>query len=96
MPSSFALPEVEYWRGTMPSHAANSLPFRKAAPLPMAATMAVATAIWGDEEAFGSLDTLVNNAGVYSFGPLGSVTEEEFARQYQTNVLVLCSPGRRP
>ncbi len=43
MPSSFALPPVEYWRGTMPSHAANSRPLRNAAPLPMAATMAVAT-----------------------------------------------------
>jgi hypothetical protein len=43
MPNSFALPPVEYWRGTMPSHAAKSLPIRKAAPLPIAATMAVAT-----------------------------------------------------
>jgi 3-oxoacyl-[acyl-carrier protein] reductase len=37
--------------------------------------------------AFGSLDVLVNNAGVYSFGPLESVTETEFRRQYNTNVL---------
>jgi len=36
---------------------------------------------------FGSVDILVNNAGVYSFGPLESVREEEFARQFQTNVL---------
>jgi len=27
---------------------------------------------------FGGLDVLVNNAGVYSFGPLDSVTEAEF------------------
>ena len=30
---------------------------------------------------------LVNNAGVYSFGPLESVTEAESLRQYNTNVL---------
>jgi len=43
MPSNLALPPVEYCRGTTSSHAAKSRPFRKAAPLPMAATMAVAT-----------------------------------------------------
>jgi 3-oxoacyl-[acyl-carrier protein] reductase len=36
---------------------------------------------------FGGLDVLVNNAGVYSFGPLESITESEFHRQYNTNVL---------
>ena len=36
---------------------------------------------------FGGLDVLVNNAGVYSFGPLESITETEFHRQYDTNVL---------
>jgi 3-oxoacyl-[acyl-carrier protein] reductase len=36
---------------------------------------------------FGGLDVLVNNAGVYSFGPLKSVTETEFHRQYNTNLL---------
>jgi 3-oxoacyl-[acyl-carrier protein] reductase len=36
---------------------------------------------------FGGLDVLVNNAGVYSFGSLESVTETEFHRQYNTNVL---------
>ena len=39
------------------------------------------------KEAFGALDVLVNNAGVYQFGPLESVTEEEFHRQFNTNVL---------
>jgi 3-oxoacyl-[acyl-carrier protein] reductase len=39
------------------------------------------------EKAFGPLDVLVNNAGVYSFGPLETVTEEEFHRQFNTNVL---------
>jgi 3-oxoacyl-[acyl-carrier protein] reductase len=36
---------------------------------------------------FGGLDVLGNNAGVYSFGPLESITEAEFHRQYNTNVL---------
>src|SRR5712672_1330238 len=31
--------------------------------------------------AFGSLDVLVNNAGVFQFDPLEQVTEEEFHRQ---------------
>ena len=38
-------------------------------------------------EAFGRLDILVNNAGVYQFGPLEDVTEAEFHRQFDTNVL---------
>jgi 3-oxoacyl-[acyl-carrier protein] reductase len=36
---------------------------------------------------FGTLDILVNNAGVYAFGPLESATEQEFHRQFTTNVL---------
>jgi 3-oxoacyl-[acyl-carrier protein] reductase len=38
---------------------------------------------------FGSLDVLVNNAGVYEFAPLGEVTEEKFHRMFNTNVLGL-------
>ena len=41
------------------------------------------------EKAFGKIDILVNNAGVYEFGPLESVTEEAFHRQFNTNVLGL-------
>jgi 3-oxoacyl-[acyl-carrier protein] reductase len=41
------------------------------------------------KKAFGSLDILVNNAGVYDFVPLESVTEEEFHREFNTNVLGL-------
>ena len=37
--------------------------------------------------AFGSLDILVNNAGIYQFAPLENVTENEFHRQFDTNVL---------
>ena len=36
---------------------------------------------------FGRLDVLVNNAGVYSFAPLETVTEKEFHRHFNTNVL---------
>ena len=35
------------------------------------------------KKAFGSLDVLVNNAGVYKFEPLEAVTEEEFHRAVQ-------------
>src|SRR5437588_8876820 len=38
---------------------------------------------------FGKLDVLVNNAGVYQFAPLGEITEEQFHRQFNTNVLGL-------
>ena len=37
--------------------------------------------------AFGTPSVLVNNAGVFRFGPLEEVTEEEFHRQFDTNVL---------
>ncbi len=38
---------------------------------------------------FGRVDVLVNNAGVYQFAPLGEITEEQFHRQFNTNVLGL-------
>ncbi|MFZ0870520.1 MAG: glucose 1-dehydrogenase [Rhodanobacter sp.] len=41
------------------------------------------------KKAFGTLDVLVNNAGVYQFAPLEEVTESEFHRQFNTNVLGL-------
>jgi len=40
-------------------------------------------------KAFGKLDVLVNNAGVYGFAPLADITEEQFHRQFNTNVLGL-------
>ena len=40
-------------------------------------------------KAFGRLDVLVNNAGIYQFAPLEEITEEHFHRQFNTNVLGL-------
>jgi 3-oxoacyl-[acyl-carrier protein] reductase len=41
------------------------------------------------KKAFGRLDVLVNNAGIYQFTPLESVTEADFHRMFNTNVLGL-------
>src|ERR1700724_2531406 len=38
------------------------------------------------KKAFGTLDVLVNNAGVYEFALLGEITEQQFHRQFNTNV----------
>jgi 3-oxoacyl-[acyl-carrier protein] reductase len=39
------------------------------------------------KEAFDRLDVLVNNAGVYKFVPLNEITEDEFHREFNINVL---------
>ena len=39
------------------------------------------------KRAFGAPDVLVNNAGIYEFAPLEAVTEAEFHREFNTNVL---------
>ncbi|MET0393900.1 MAG: glucose 1-dehydrogenase [Chitinophagaceae bacterium] len=39
------------------------------------------------KKAFGNVNVLVNNAGVFRFDPLEAVTEEEFHRQFNVNVL---------
>ena len=39
--------------------------------------------------AYGTLDVLVNNAGIYEFAPLESVTPEHFHKQFNLNVLGL-------
>ena len=39
------------------------------------------------EKALGKIDILVNNAGVYEFMPLEDVTEQQFHRMFDTNVL---------
>jgi 3-oxoacyl-[acyl-carrier protein] reductase len=41
------------------------------------------------KRALGPLDILVNNAGVYQMAPLEDLTEEQFHRQFNTNVLGL-------
>jgi 3-oxoacyl-[acyl-carrier protein] reductase len=41
------------------------------------------------KKAFGKLDVLVNNAGVYQFAPLEGITEDQFHSMFNTNVLGL-------
>lgn len=41
------------------------------------------------KKAYGQVDVLVNNAGVYEFLPLEQVTEEHFHKQFNLNVLGL-------
>ena len=38
---------------------------------------------------FGKLDVLVNNSGVYEFGPIEAITPEHFHKQFDVNVLGL-------
>ena len=40
-------------------------------------------------QAFGKIDILVNNSGVYEFSPLETITEESFHKQFNINVLGL-------
>ncbi len=40
-------------------------------------------------KAFGQLDVLVNNSGVYEFAPIEAITEDSFHRLFNTNVLGL-------
>src|ERR1700735_494121 len=41
------------------------------------------------KKAYGKLDVLVNNAGIYDFAPLEQITEEHFHKQFDLNVLGL-------
>ena len=41
------------------------------------------------KKAFGKLDILINNAGIYEFSPLEGVTEGNFYKQFDLNVLGL-------
>src|SRR5437763_14155175 len=41
------------------------------------------------KKAFGKLDNLVNNAGIYEFAPLENVTAEHFHKMFDLNVLAL-------
>ena len=40
-------------------------------------------------KAFGKVDVLVNNAGIYRFAPIEEITEEQFHEMFNTNVLGL-------
>jgi 3-oxoacyl-[acyl-carrier protein] reductase len=46
------------------------------------------------KKAFGKVDVLVNNAGVYEFAPIEAVTEEHFHKQFNLNVLGLLFASR--
>jgi 3-oxoacyl-[acyl-carrier protein] reductase len=39
------------------------------------------------QQAFGAIDVLVNNAGVFQFEPFEDLTEQAFHREFDTNVL---------
>lgn len=41
------------------------------------------------KKAFGAVDVLVNNAGIFEFQPLENITEDHFHRQFNLNVLGL-------
>ena len=41
------------------------------------------------KKAYGHVDVLVNNAGIYEFAPLEKITEEHFHKQFNLNVLGL-------
>src|SRR5262245_42314794 len=46
------------------------------------------------KRAYGRLDVLVNNAGVYEFSPIENVTPEQYRKLYDINVLGLLSTSR--
>lgn len=41
------------------------------------------------KKAFGNIDVLVNNAGIYEFAPLEEITEQHFHKHFDVNVLGL-------
>jgi 3-oxoacyl-[acyl-carrier protein] reductase len=43
----------------------------------------------GTKQAYGQVDVLINNAGIYEFAPLEQITEEHFHKQFNLNVLGL-------
>jgi 3-oxoacyl-[acyl-carrier protein] reductase len=45
-------------------------------------------------KAFGKLDILINNAGIYEFSPLDGITEGHFNKQFDLNVLGLILTSR--
>ena len=55
----------------------------------LADAKAAKTVVAETVKAFGPIDVLVNNAGVYEFAPLEAITPEHFHRQFDLNVLGL-------
>jgi 3-oxoacyl-[acyl-carrier protein] reductase len=49
----------------------------------------IANLVAETKKAYGKIDVLVNNAGVYEFGPLETITPEHYYRQFDLNVLGL-------
>jgi 3-oxoacyl-[acyl-carrier protein] reductase len=49
----------------------------------------IARLLAATKAAIGTLDVLVNNAGVYEYAPLETITPEQFHRQFNINVLGL-------
>lgn len=47
------------------------------------------------KKAFGRLDILINNAGVYEFAPLENITEESYRKMFDLNVLGLLLASQR-
>ena len=46
-------------------------------------------------KAYGKIDVLVNNAGIFEFGPLEAITPEHFHKQFDINVLGLLLTTQR-
>jgi 3-oxoacyl-[acyl-carrier protein] reductase len=46
------------------------------------------------KKAYGRVDVLVNNAGIYEFSPLENITPEHYRKQFDINVLGLLSASR--
>ncbi len=46
------------------------------------------------KKAYGKVDILINNAGVFNFAPLEAITVEDYNRQFNTNVLGLILASR--
>ncbi|HEY0162296.1 MAG TPA: glucose 1-dehydrogenase [Edaphobacter sp.] len=46
------------------------------------------------KKAYGKVDILINNAGIYQFVPVENITAEEYARQFNTNVLGILQATR--
>jgi 3-oxoacyl-[acyl-carrier protein] reductase len=49
----------------------------------------IATLFAETKKAYGKVDILINNAGVYGFAPLEAITAADYHRQFDTNVLGL-------